>query len=287
MSFTAKRLLKQLKREDYKQAVSHSFLHPNQKATLFTDKSDHYKICQMNFGQLVTISPTTSPDNQILYFHGGAFTVPMNTDQLEMITKIAVEANSRLQIVDFPLLPNHSATEMLESAQEALDRVYSPDLPIFIVADSAGAAIAMQLLINNQPKIAGTSLISPWLDMSLTDPELAEREENDVMVSLSVLKQIGGQFKAGLTKGNWSDVFAPENLTIGDIQIFYGENELLVPINEKFVETLRQTPGASVQVTTFRDGFHDYTLWFKLPETKKTFREIVAFIRSRVRRKML
>ncbi|MFT8994743.1 alpha/beta hydrolase [Lentilactobacillus hilgardii] len=282
MSFMAKRLLKKFKKENYKVAVNHSFLHPNQKATIFTDKSKDIKTYQMNHGQTVTLTPTDNPDNQIMYFHGGAFTVPMNTDQLEMITKIAIKSNSLVQIVDFPLLPNHSSTEILESAQEALDIVYSTELPTFIVADSAGAAIALQLLIKNPTKIAGTSFISPWLDMQLKDSEISAKENEDVMLSLSVLRQIGQQFEVGLNQDNWFDVFDPQNLNIGSIQIFYGEHELLTPINLKFIQALKQADKASVEVTTFKDGFHDYTLWFKLPETKKTFKEIARFIRSRV-----
>lgn len=280
MSFMAKRLLKKFKKENYKVAVNHSFLHPNQEVTIFTDESKYETIYQMKYGQIVTLMPTDNPDNQIMYFHGGAFTVPMNIDQLEMITKIAIESNSLVQIVDFPLLPNHTSTEILESAQEALDIVYSTEIPTFIVADSAGAAIALQLLIKNPIKIAGTSFISPWLDMQLKDPEISTKENEDVMLSLSVLRQIGKQFEAGLHQDDWFDIFDPQNLNVGSIQIFYGENELLTPINLKFIRALKQADKASVQVTAFKDGFHDYTLWFKLPETKKTFKEIARFVRG-------
>lgn len=280
MSFMAKRLLKKFKKENYKVAVNHSFLHPNQEVTIFTDESKYETIYQMKYGQIVTLMPTDNPDNQIMYFHGGAFTVPMNIDQLEMITKIAIESNSLVQIVDFPLLPNHTSTEILESAQEALNIVYSTEIPTFIVADSAGAAIALQLLIKNPIKISGTSFISPWLDMQLKDPEISTKENEDVMLSLSVLRQIGKQFEAGLHQDDWFDILDPQNLNVGSIQIFYGENELLTPINLKFIRALKQADKASVQVTAFKDGFHDYTLWFKLPETKKTFKEIARFVRG-------
>ncbi|KAL3949725.1 alpha/beta hydrolase fold domain-containing protein [Lentilactobacillus hilgardii] len=280
MSFMAKRLLKKFKKENYKVTVNHSFLHPNKEVTIFTDESKYETIYQMKYGQIVTLMPTDNPDNQIMYFHGGAFTVPMNIDQLEMITKIAIESNSLVQIVDFPLLPNHTSTEILESAQEALDIVYSTEIPTFIVADSAGAAIALQLLIKNPIKISGTSFISPWLDMQLKDPEISTKENEDVMLSLSVLRQIGKQFEAGLHQDDWFDIFDPQNLNVGSIQIFYGENELLTPINLKFIRALKQADKASVQVTAFKDGFHDYTLWFKLPETKKTFKEIARFVRG-------
>ncbi|MFD1124733.1 alpha/beta hydrolase [Lentilactobacillus raoultii] len=282
MSFMAKRLLKKFKKKDYKTTVNHIFLHPNQKVSLFTDKKFNQQIHLMNYGQVVTLQPTDHPDNQILYFHGGAFTVPMNADQLEMITKIATKANSLVQVVDFPLLPTNSSADLLASAQAAFEFAKTKSLPIFIVADSAGAALAMQVLIRHADQIGGTSLISPWLDMGLEAPELAAREATDVMLSLSVLRQIGRQFAADLTDENWSDVFNPQNLEVGKIQIFYGENELLAPVNRKFIAALNQAANAEVEVTAFKDGFHDYSLWFKLPETKKTFKKIVEFIRSLV-----
>nr|WP_252893062.1 alpha/beta hydrolase fold domain-containing protein [Lentilactobacillus otakiensis] len=112
----------------------------------------------------MTIEPIANPTSQILYFHGGAFTVPMNEDQLEMITRIATESASRIQVADFPLLPGHSADEILTFSQSALELVTDSELRTFIVADSAGAKIALQLLVNNPGKIAGTSLISPcWI----------------------------------------------------------------------------------------------------------------------------
>ncbi|MFT8744112.1 MAG: alpha/beta hydrolase, partial [Lentilactobacillus hilgardii] len=112
------------------------------------------------------------------------------------------------------------------------------------------------------------------------DPEISTKENKDVMLSLSVLRQIGKQFEAGLHQDDWFDIFDPQNLNVGSIQIFYGENELLTPINLKFIRALKQADKASVQVTAFKDGFHDYTLWFKLPETKKTFKEIARFVRG-------
>ncbi len=281
MSLAAKRLLKRFRRENYKQTVMHSFLHPNQKKALFSRTSSDYRIHQINSGQVVTIDPVESPKAQILYFHGGAFTVPMNADQLEMVTRIATAANCRLQIADFPLLPEYSSADILDFAQLALTYVSSPEQHTFLVADSAGVAIALQLLINNPEKVAGASFISPWLDMQLNDPAFKSREAEDVMLSLSVLKQIGVQFVAGLQPGQWRDVFDPRNLAVGDLQLFYGQNELLVPTNLKIIDVLNQVKSGTTEVYEFRDGFHDYPLWFKLPETKKTFKKITSFITSR------
>ncbi|WP_279384118.1 hypothetical protein [Lentilactobacillus kisonensis] len=36
----------------------------------------------------------------------------------------------------------------------------------------------------------------------------------------------------------------------------------------------------TIDVISFRDAFHDYILWDKLPETKKTKKQIVTFTRD-------
>jgi monoterpene epsilon-lactone hydrolase len=282
MSFMAKRLLKKFWAEDYKKNVAHSFLKPNQKINIFRQNQDKYKIYPVKNGQLVTFEPISNPTSKILYFHGGAFTVPMNDDQLEMITKIAVESNSRIEVADFPLLPNHHADELLAFSQETFEMAIDSELPTFVIADSAGAKLALQLLVNNSGKVAGTSLISPWLDMKLTDPEIEQRAQDDVLLDLPTLQKIGGWFENGTSPEKWvdfSDSFQLKNL--GDIQIFFGANEMLVPSNRRFVQALTDAANTNPLVTEFKDVWHDYTLWFKLSETKKTFKQIAEFVKDR------
>ena len=169
---------------------------------------------------------------------------------------------------------------MLEFAKQALTYTVKQPLPTFVVADSAGAALGLQAVIQEPAEVVGTVLVSPWLDMQLTDPSLTALESADVMLDLNVLKQIGGQFAAGLKPGDWVDVFDPVHLNVGPLKIFYGENELLTPINEQFITAAKKAANATVEVTRFKDGFHDYPLWTKLPETKKTVSQIAEFITS-------
>ncbi|GHP14814.1 hypothetical protein YK48G_22390 [Lentilactobacillus fungorum] len=279
MSFAARRLMKKFRAQGYQQIVSHSFLHPNQRFNLF-QSSDRFKaVDQFEGGQLVTISYSSQPNSQILYFHGGAFRVPLNEAQLAMIESIAEATNSTLQIADFPLLPQYSADKLLAFSAEAFNRVIETHLPIFLIADSAGATIANQLLFKESSRIAGTVLVSPWLDLQLTDSQVKTRAANDVMLDLGVLRQIATEFKAGLTTANWVDPCAPPAMLSGQLRLFYGANELLVPSDEQFTAALAKT-AMQVEVTPLKDGFHDYILWPDLPETKRTKKQIVTFIKD-------
>ncbi|MBU9790307.1 alpha/beta hydrolase [Lentilactobacillus sp. TOM.63] len=280
MSFAARRLLKQFRVQNYKQIISQSFLHPNQKLNLFDEPPAGAIIDQFDHGRLVTLDVVPDSASQLLYFHGGAFRVPMNEDQLTMIRSIAELSGSRLKIADFPLLPTHSAADISKFAATALQKVAANELPIFLIADSAGAVIAAQLLFQHANQIAGTVLISPWLDLDLNDSEFADRATEDVMLDFDVLKQIATEFKLGLGGLHWIDPYLPSKSLTGSLQIFYGDNELLVPSDKKFVAALEATTNIKVTVTNFRDGFHDYALWENLLETKKTKKQISSFIRD-------
>lgn len=280
MSFAARRLMKQFRVQNYKKNIAHSFLHPNQKYNLFNKPPAGAIIDQFAHGQLVTLDVVPDLASQLLYFHGGAFRVPMNEDQLTMIRSIAELSGSRLQIADFPLLPTHSAADILKFAATALQKVAANGVPVFLIADSAGAAIAVQLLFQHADQIAGTVLISPWLDLDLNDSEFADRATEDVMLDFDVLKQIATEFKSGIGDLHWADPYLPSESLTGSLQIFYGDNELLVPSNKKFAAALGATTNIKVTVMNFRDGFHDYVLWENLPETKKTKKQISSFIRD-------
>lgn len=280
MSFAARRLLKQFRVQNYKKMISHSFLHPNQKLNLFDEPPAGAIIDQFDHGRLVTLDVVPDLASQLLYFHGGAFRVPMNEDQLEMVRSIAESSGSQLRIADFPLLPTYSARDILQFAATALQKVAANRLPIFLIADSAGAAVASQLLFEHANQITGTVLLSPWLDLDLNDSKFTDRADEDVMLALEVLKQIATEFKSGLDDLPLIDPYLPSKSLTGALQIFYGENELLVPSDKKFVAALEATTNIKVTVTNFRDGFHDYALWENLPETKKTKKQISSFIRD-------
>lgn len=110
---------------------------------------------------------------------------------------------------------------MLNFATSALQAVVANGLPTFLVADSAGAALAVQLLFRYPDKIAGTSLISPWLDFELTDAQVVSRATNDVMLDIDVLRQIAAEFTDGLSNGQWLDVFSPSDSLTGSLQLFF------------------------------------------------------------------
>ncbi len=279
MSFRSKRLLHKMKSESYKDNISHTFLKPNQKQNLFSeDPVYNDNIKKIDNGQIVTLDIVSKPDNQLLYFHGGAFTAPMNADQLEFITNLAQRTNSQLKIIDFPLLLSHKSTEIIDFCVKAFDECVADSLPINLVGDSAGAYLMLQVATRRAAEVNRIVAISPWLDLELANSSVHHREADDVFLELDVLQTIGKQFDDGLVEGDVVDLFMEENLSGLKIQLFYGDNEMLVPDNQIFVDAMNSAVESEIEVVEFNDIFHDYILWTKLSETKKTEKLIAEFL---------
>ncbi|GAY72102.1 alpha/beta hydrolase [Lentilactobacillus kosonis] len=279
MSFRSKRLIHKMKINQYKADISHLFLMPNQKRDWLTNNlAENVDIQEIDNGRIVTFNVVENPDNQLVYFHGGAFTVPMNDDQLGFIINLAQKTNSQLQIIDFPLLLSHKATELIDFSLKAFDECDLIDLPINLIGDSAGAYLMLQVASRRALQINKVIAISPWLDLTLANLAVQKREDDDVFLELDVLQTIGQQFIDGLDNGDVVDLFNANNLSGLNLILFYGDNEMLVPDNERFINALKQAAETDVMVVELPDAFHDYILWHKLRETKQTNKQITKFL---------
>ncbi|WP_283680054.1 alpha/beta hydrolase [Lentilactobacillus sp. Marseille-Q4993] len=283
MSFKARRQFNKLAKNQYKSNVSHSFLKPNQRYSVFNQPEFEGKVAKIDTGQIVTIEPEQAPIAQIIYFHGGAMTVPMNEDQLRLVTRIGDMVPATIKVVDYPLLFQSKSIDLIQFSQRAIKEVItnSGDLPTYILADSAGTIPAVESVLATFESVAGIILISPWFDPKLHDQKIKRQSEDDIFLDYDVLKQIGDEFEDSLGEYKLHDVFDPANLRGQNFLVFYSQNEMLSPDTERFIEVAERAVDTTVKSHKFTDAFHDYVLWPDLPETKKTEKLISAFIKDR------
>ncbi len=267
-----------LRKKDYQKIVSFSFLHPNLKVNIFS-KPDKLgvKIVRIGDGNLaIKHFHQTNSSSLILYFHGGAFTVPMNTDQFNMIENVAQQSESDLYIADFPLIPAHSGQELLNFSEEAFKQASSTGQKVFLLADSAGATLAIHLAEKYRNQISGLILASPWI-VSETQPANSTKE--DLMLDPAVLNQIRDQFLVGLSDGDSFSFLDSEKLNNLKVLLIYGSEEILADTDQKLISALDNAADTEVLIDEVKGAFHDFILWNKLPETKKAIKKIADFIK--------
>lgn len=135
------------------------------------------------------VRPKGMPDSdcqtRILYFHGGAYVFQITHFHWRFIAEMAERLKARISVPVYPLAPEHRFDAIYEPVRELHRQACAETLPerLVLMGDSAGAHMAVVLTMmaarENLPRAARLVLISPGLDMSLSNPRLRELEKID------------------------------------------------------------------------------------------------------------
>jgi acetyl esterase/lipase len=141
-------------------------------------------------------APVAPEAGAILYLHGGAFCLGSAWTHRGLTTRLALAAGMPVWAPDYRLAPEHPYPAALDDAAACYEAMLAGGLrpgQIVIAGDSAGGALAMALVLRLQAQRAampaGLVLLSPLLDLSLSDPALLTRAEKDPMVRAAWLRQ--------------------------------------------------------------------------------------------------
>ncbi len=157
---------------------------------------------------IVTPKNKEKTDKRILYFHGGSYVAEATKQHWDFIEKIVNDTGATVILPDYPLTPKYNYKDVFKMVtplyQEIIERVDPSNL--IIMGDSAGGGLALALEEKvgkqNLPMPAKTILISPWLDVRLTNPQIDEVQKNDKQLNKETLKLAGIAYSGGREEDN-------------------------------------------------------------------------------------
>ncbi len=289
VSLRGKWLLFKTQHSQLKQQIQQAFLQPSRQnravvpekfpATIVTKERKVFG------GRILTAASGAPLPQHVLLFHGGAYTMQGIDSHRELMETLVQQANLRISYIDYPLVPEATVDETVIFAMNAYDylRAQYPDDQFFLMGDSAGGGLALTLLqqlkIHQEPLPAGTVLISPWTDLSMMNPDLQTAAKHDPYLTLATLKKIGFDYAGDhpVTDPLVSPIYGDFD-DLGPILLYYGTNELLAADDERLIQKLNEASGTPAKVHELKSMLHDYILWGKLPESKRTLKEVKQFI---------
>ena len=276
---------------NFKSNIEESFQNPPRNENNFIPDSIG-KLFEANIHTIqnktvVTLSPKERlSNNHIIFLHGGAYVHEISEAQWNLATTLAQKSMSKVTVIDYPLAPTYSYKEtflMLEESYRWLIQNYPDDEFIFI-GDSAGGGLALaftQYLIKSSPLRLPTKniLLSPWIDLSMTNPKLIEAEKEDVILSIKGLEYCARLYAKNedLKQYQLSPLYGSfENLP--KTLLFYGGKELFYPDFEILREkaTAQNIPIIFYKYTHMQ---HDWVL-FPIFEAQDSIEKIVDFIKE-------
>jgi monoterpene epsilon-lactone hydrolase len=225
-----------------------------------------------------TVAPRGTPaTHAAVYLHGGAYISEISAQHWTLVSRLA-DAGVRVEVPSYGLAPQHTYRE----AYPFLAAVYQQLLTdidasaITLVGDSAGGGLALgfaqTLLETDLPQPRRLVLISPWLDLTLSNPGLdAVRDPwlNSVGLAEAAKAWAGGDDPAG---PRLSPLNGPLS-GLAPIDVYVGTRELCLP-DVLLLQDRCATEGAKPQITVCEGAVHVYPL-VPAPEGRAAARRIV------------
>ena len=157
---------------------------------------------------LWAIPEGADPDKALLHFHfGGSVAASIHSDR-KAAGHIAKAAGARSLVVGFRLAPEHPHPAQIDDAETAyrwlLAQGYEPR-NIGSTGHSIGGTLAvvlpLRLLAKGEATPGAIVSVSPWTDLTISNPKVDENEELDKMLSRDILEQFRASLAAGPRRG--------------------------------------------------------------------------------------
>ena len=169
-----------------------------------------------------------------LYLHGGSYVFQIARQHWSLIADLAATAGIRFTVPIFPPAPDATATAIVPAMTDlAAGMIAEHGARAFgLFGDSAGGgmalAVAQQLRDRGFPAPRATVLISPWLDISGTDPRLAQISPRDPWLAVPGSRAAGDLYRGELSE--FDPLVSPlygNLLGLGPITMFSGTRDIL------------------------------------------------------------
>lgn len=230
------------------------------------------------------LTPTSGRQSKVLlYLHGGGYVFGPAMSHWAATKEITRNGEADLAMLVYPKVPEASHDAIVESAVAAyqllLDR-YPAD-GIVVAGDSAGGGLALTLLSvlreRDMAQPHAAVLISPWLDLMVSNPAAAAQSETDLLLSIESVRLIAPVIAGD--RATDDPVVSPgftSTSGLAPLHIFVGTHEIFLADCREFAAKA-EANGDPVTLREMHGGQHVAAL-FPTPEGKIARAQMLALI---------
>ena len=208
--------------------------------------------------KVYTLTANESYSRIILYLHGGAYLYDMTDLHALLCDKLAGAADAKVCIPLYGVIPEHTYKDGYALTLALYTELLKQGKPITVMGDSAGGAMACgfaaycaEHAITPPDKLV---LISPWLDVTMSDPAIGKYEDSDFMLGTYCLIECGKRWAGD--RDPRDPLISPLYLdapALPDTLLFVGTAELMYPDVTAFYHKLKHTGNVTL---VCGEGFH-------------------------------
>ena len=218
-------------------------------------------------------------DRAVIYLHGGAYISEIAPQHWALVSRM-VDAGVRVDVPIYGLAPQHTYRDAYPFVT-AVYRQLLADVDssgITVAGDSAGGGLALgfaqTLRESGLPQPRRLILISPWLDLTLSNPDLPAVEARDPWLCIDGTREAGTVWAGGddPTDPRLSPANGP--LTgLAPMDVYVGTHELCLP-DVLLLQDRALSEDVKLQVSVCVGAVHVYPL-VQAPEGRAAARQIV------------
>lgn len=197
-------------------------------------------------------TPSDAP--VVVYLHGGAYVNEIVVQHWQFVAEVAQRLPVEVRVPIYGLAPDHDAQEALALTTALLEQLRDEGREVLLAGDSAGAALA---LITAQQagrvlgdRLRGLSLMAPWLDLTMANPEIPAVEARDPWLARAALHGVAEAWAKGLDLRDprVSPLFG-EMAGLPPVDLWVGTRDITLPdtrlLRDRLADvTYHELPGA-------------------------------------------
>ncbi len=230
------------------------------------------------------VSPRSkSASTLVLFLHGGSYLINATRPHWRFIAGLAELSGCTVVAPDYPLAPSSCYADAYLMLTELYRRLCAEEGPrkIVLMGDSAGGGLALGLsMMLRDEKLEppeAVVLLSPWLDVTMSNPHIGEIDNTDPFLNVGALIRAGRLWARGANprKPLISPIYGLlENLP--PIHLFIGTKDILVADCRRFRGLCLATK-AQLAYYEFEGMMHDWML-LDFKEARIAARQIAAIV---------
>lgn len=249
----------------------------------------HFNISTIKFANrnCFVIKPKINPGRKmVFYVHGGAYITNIIAQQWEMVESLILLTNFTFVVPDYETAPFATYPDMfnfIDGVYKNLIPEYKPE-DIAFLGDSAGAGFLLGYLMslrNEQQALPSQIiLLSPWLDVTMQNPEIQALEKCDKMLAADGLQMAGKLFAGRMDTSDFrlSPVYGDFN-QLCKISLFTGTHDLLYADCRKLKNQLLQA-GIPFNYYEYPGMFHDWMIFRRLKEAVHALNIVAGLLKN-------
>ena len=225
-------------------------------------------------------------DQHIMYLHGGAYVVNFTLPHWLYMGSLAERLNATVIAPDYPLAPEYHVEDVFKIMIPLYEKVMkiAGSQNLTLMGDSAGGgmalALAQQLRDNGIEQPGQIILLSPWLDVTMSNPKITQVDKDDPLLNVEGLIESGQQYAGRLdTRDPRVSPLYGKLEGLAPITIFIGTADILLPDCRK-LKVRADFTRLRVRYYEYEGMLHDGML-YPIPEARDIRDKIVETLRCR------